>query len=353
LFEWTLPTAIATTDAAFDQRQVAIATDDRGRPHVVLGSRDGIVYLTQRHGEWRRSLLTTPRRGGYDGSPAIAVDANGRLAVVYQRWARWECQMGGCAPNDSMGVAFIQSDGDGWGEPEVVGEPSAREPDIEFGDDVIYLTYVDDERLWIEYQTIDETGSVGIAPPDAQWPSLAQLPTPYCSPAVLFTRHETPSSRLVVAIQGEDERLQLVDGPALDIYHVPSAIGLAGPFCMPVVAAGNELWAVTQTGWSEIRTVFPRTSGLSVGDMAVDGEAPYNLVSSVAQPSESLAGLWFATGYDDGPMTLEEITSDRGQCCSNGYAQAIAVDDAGQPHVVWTTTSDEDVTVWYATGRRP
>jgi hypothetical protein len=122
------PTLVATSDEWSEPQRVAKGSchsitalfDDAGTAHVAGTCGHGIVYVSERDGDWVADRLSTP--AGYDDmDPQLAVD-DGRLTLGFSRFAAEDGACGGANFLDT-GV-FVRTralpDG-GWSRPSRLG----------------------------------------------------------------------------------------------------------------------------------------------------------------------------------------------------------------------------------------
>lgn len=113
---WSTPVTVFDGDFS----QSSLVTDAHGAAHLVARGDTGIWYLTNSHGSWTRTRLTTDhQQHGLPVSasrPTIAIDrSNGKLVVAYAL----TIDHGG-DPSCCTGTRYVTNGGGGWSAPKQI-----------------------------------------------------------------------------------------------------------------------------------------------------------------------------------------------------------------------------------------
>jgi hypothetical protein len=339
-FVWSEPVKVVETDDDYDVTDIAAAVDQAGFVHMVRGSSEGIVYTTNANGDWQSELISRAHPGGYDGVPAIAVDNDGTLAVVFQRWNGRKCYPFGCSHTKSTGLVLIHHSADGWSPPETIGEPTAEDPAIAIRDGTVRLAYFDQDRLWFEENSFDQSIATGISAVGL-WPSIVLAADG--SPRVMYVVYGDSGYQLHVAFPGVDPAFASVPSPTFHGSVGDSASVAMDPNDLVHVAVENGYYTVTSSGWSEPAQIFDPESGINAGALGVSSDGIVQVVSL------SDVGVYAATSTG-GNFITQVIDPTFFWCCEDGPlpSVAFATDAAGRPHLFYSRF-DQGNQIWYAT----
>jgi hypothetical protein len=91
--------------------------DATGAIHAAAEVGRGIVYLTNASGEWVQTPLSLPpNQDDRDGSPSIALDSSGGMAVAFERG---QCMPLGCS---AFQIYIVRNEAGTWSEPESIAK---------------------------------------------------------------------------------------------------------------------------------------------------------------------------------------------------------------------------------------
>lgn len=365
--DWIGPERVATDSSIDAYLGIAIAADDSGDAHIVAGSHDGIAYITNSGGRWRSELISTAQAGGYDGEPAIAIDRDGSLTVVFARFGVWECEPYGCGPGDPLGIGMVTRGSSAWSMPSTVVNGPAYQPSVAVDDGATHVAYQlsGRRRQGIYYaQQSDVAWTTRAIAAEGSRPSI-QLASDG-TPRLAFVQYDmdTGDFTLLYAIGSPDSNSFAVEvGPALRAYSSPLYNSILDSDDRLHLIGANEsgvsqYWTFHDGVWTEPVSIFDSGDGVLAGGIGVGRDGVVHVVSDADNRDQLADGLWYAAGRD-GEFISEVIWPHvvTGYVHGPPSRQAIAVDGLARPHVAFTMFADDGdatrVELWYAGGNAP
>jgi hypothetical protein len=330
-----------------------MAVDAAGHVHFVGVTRQRLVYWTNANGAWEHENLGSPVDGLIsDKNPGLAITDSGDVVVAYER--SW-CFVLGC---DSAVINVTIKTSAGWSAPHEVAPGVAPSLATAAGG-VIGLAYEATSGFTdvaceaptpIDYAVLVGGGwDVTRVTNDGRYPRLAL--GPQGAPYVVFTNECGPignAAGLHIAelkADGDSFGREPVPGtsPVESVAH-SIAVDSAGGVHLLYERYNDDdeaefVYSVrTGTGWTEPVAPLPGRSPrwLSLTDAGV----AHFLGDS------SSDGWWHAAGSPAGIVVDPIVTDLRGDYLAAG---ALALDNAGRPHVLFTAGGGggRPFSLWY------
>ena len=330
-----------------------MAIDSTGHAHAVAETRKRIVYWTNASGAWQQEPIGTAADGDLtDKLPEIAISDTGDIVVAYERSA---CYGLGC---DGATINVTIKTSAGWSQPTEIAPGVAPALAVSGGAIGIayvaipgYTDYFCEDPAPIDYAvTSGDTWVVTRVASDGFRPVLAYGPG--ASPVVVFPDEcgtHGDAGLYVGELRAADNSFRLEPIPGTSPAESTArnlAVDSAGRLHLLYFRYDNNydeqiVYAVRRNnGWTQPVEPMPGRSAywMTVSD---DGKAHF-----LGDSFDS--GLWHAVGSPTeiraDPIATAPQVDYRGQ--------AMALDSAGRPHVLFTT-GDGGSSLWYGVQNAP
>jgi hypothetical protein len=330
-------------------RPLSLVIDGRGNAHFVTYDRQGITYWTNANGEWQNERIGSGADGSeLDTDPVIGINEAGDVVVAYSRSS---CSGFGCI---GAQILVTMKTSSGWSRPDRIA--AGLSPQMAVLDGAIGLTYT----------AIEEVGD-----------EVCGEPSPV--DVALATGRGWQIERVSDDAYRPWLAMDVGGAPHVLIDNLCGTLGDAGVYLAePTDPAGTfttdaipetESESGDNSGYAIVVDAIGRTHAIYSRYVDGVGEQYVYVVQkdgSWSSPFESIPGRsarWMATdqashvhilGHDDGGVwhatdttgawTLDQV-SDK-----SGTQAALALDAAGEPHVLFGTGGDLGgrTTLWYA-----
>ena len=341
---------------------LALAVTPDGAAHavgVIWRESEGLFYLTNAGGEWSEEQLPTPPLRGADVRPAIDVDSDGTVHVVYS-WCQLDCpddpllngayhltrQSGAWSEaerlpdgvsagslrvdNGTLHLAYSTSAGDtipayystnaggSWSTTELAADGDIIGLELD-GSGTAYVVFEEFSQARTASQLYLATATPGAAP--SRQP-LTGLPLPDPTYALLFDMDG--AGRLHFAFYGDEEGSQYV-------------LGSPGSWSEPVAMFEP---VPVDYGDDDIGELRP-----FVGGIAVDRDGS---VHAVSQDNGGGGAYVYATNRS-GTFQSEQLLPLTTWDDAPPPPVAIDLDAAGRPHMIFVGFGEDGGDLWYTT----